>query len=96
MQIIESNLTIKEGVEREKYWIKYYREETDYNVINKQKGGEIGHGGKIYTDEELKEHRKKWYQEHKEYFRKWHYSHKDFCNKKSKEYNIPTLLIWLL
>lgn len=42
MIIIENDLTIEEGVEREKYWIEYYRNKTQYNVLNKTKGGETG------------------------------------------------------
>ena len=42
MIIIENDLTIEEGVEREKYWIDYYRNNTPYNILNKTNGGEIG------------------------------------------------------
>lgn len=42
MIIIENDLTVEEGIEREKYWIEYYRNETQYNVLNKTKGGETG------------------------------------------------------
>ena len=42
MEIIEENITIKEGLEREDYWVKYYKEK-GYNVLNKAKTG-IGSG----------------------------------------------------
>jgi len=42
MIIIESDLSVEEGVEREKYWINEYREHSTYNVLNKTKGGEVG------------------------------------------------------
>ena len=41
MIIIENNLTVEEGIEREKYWIKEYRENSPFNVLNKLKGGGI-------------------------------------------------------
>lgn len=42
MEIIEENLTVKEGLEREDYWVKYYKE-NGYNVLNKAKTG-VGSG----------------------------------------------------
>lgn len=42
MEIIEDGLTLKEGLEREDYWVKYYKKK-GYNVINKAKTG-IGSG----------------------------------------------------
>ena len=42
MVILEKGLTISEGVEREKYWIEHYRNETNYNVLNIRQGGQIG------------------------------------------------------
>lgn len=65
MIIIENNLSIEEGVEREKYWINYYKNESNYDVLNKSKGGQVGHE-KIYTDEELKEHQKEYREKNKE------------------------------
>ena len=42
MEIIEENITVKEGLEMEDYWVKYYKEK-GYNVLNKAKTG-IGSG----------------------------------------------------
>lgn len=42
MEIIEENLTVKEGLEREDYWVNYYKEK-GYNVLNKAKTG-VGSG----------------------------------------------------
>lgn len=42
MEIIEENLTVKEGLEREDYWVNYYKEK-GYNVLNTGKTG-IGSG----------------------------------------------------
>lgn len=42
MEIIEENITVKEGLEREDYWVNYYKER-GYNVLNKGKTG-IGSG----------------------------------------------------
>lgn len=42
MIIIENNLSLEKGIEREKYWINYYREESSYNVLNKSCGGQVG------------------------------------------------------
>ena len=56
MVIIENNLTIDEGAEREKYWIEYYRNNASYNVLNKTSGGQIGSqkAKKTLTEEEKK------------------------------------------
>ena len=59
MIIIENDLTLEEGVEREKYWINYYREDGRYEVLNKTNGGEIGGQLSTLTEEEKKEKRKK-------------------------------------
>lgn len=42
MEIIEENITPIEGLEREDYWVNYYKEK-GYNVINKAKTG-VGSG----------------------------------------------------
>lgn len=39
--IIENNLTLKEGQEREKFWISFYKE-NGKNLINKANGGSLG------------------------------------------------------
>lgn len=65
MVIIEKGLTISEGVEREKYWINHYRNETNYNVLNIRQGGQIGNQHRVYTDEEIREHRKEYYNNNK-------------------------------
>lgn len=57
MIIIESGLTIEEGVEREKYWIEEYKNNKPYSVINKSKGGETGTPSML-TEAERKEKRK--------------------------------------
>jgi len=72
MIIIENDLTIEEGIEREKYWINYYKTNNEYVVLNKSRGGQIG--GQLkplsLTDEEKKErarqYKEKYYNEHKE------------------------------
>ena len=33
MIIIENDLTVEEGVKREKYWIDYYKNNTQYNQL---------------------------------------------------------------
>ena len=45
---LESNLTIKEGVEKECFWIDKYKE-MGWNVLNRAKGGSIGGLGKGKT-----------------------------------------------
>lgn len=45
---LEDNLTIKEGVEKECYWINKYKEQ-GWQVLNKAKGGSIGGIGKGKT-----------------------------------------------
>jgi hypothetical protein len=41
MEILENNLTLKEGQKREKYWIEYYKK-NGYNILNKAVGGSLG------------------------------------------------------
>ena len=61
MIIIENDLTVEEGIEREKYWIEYYRNETQYNVLNKTKGGETGTSGSTkWTKEAVFDEAKKY------------------------------------
>ena len=45
---LEDNLTIKEGVEKECFWIKEYKNQ-GWNVLNKSKGGSVGGLGKGKT-----------------------------------------------
>ena len=45
MEIIEDSLTLKESIEKEGYWVEYYREK-GYNILNKAKTGAIGSIGK--------------------------------------------------
>ena len=65
MIIIENDLSIEEGIEREKYWIKEYRENSPYDVLNRTEGGEVGCVLNL-TDEEREKKRKKWKEEHKD------------------------------
>ena len=66
MTIIEKDLTIDEGVGREKYWIEYYRNNTNYNVLNKTCGGQINNRLYVLSEKEKKERRKAYNQLHKE------------------------------
>lgn len=83
MIIIESDLSIEEGVKREKYWIEYYRENKSYNVLNKSRGGQIG--GQLrplaLTDDEKKERARQYKIEynkaHKEERRIYNAAHRD-------------------
>ena len=91
MVIIENDLTIDEGVEREKYWIEYYRNNASYNVLNKTSGGQIGSrkAKKTLTEEEKVEHRKQYYQNNKEkilsYNKQYIKTHKEkILSQKSK------------
>ena len=67
MIIIENGLTIDEGVEHEKYWIKKYRDDMRYNVLNKTRGGQIG--GQLnqfnLSEEDKKKKRRDYNKEHK-------------------------------
>lgn len=92
MIIIENDLTIEDGIEREKYWINEYRNNSPYTVLNKTKGGEIGYncGRQLYTEEELKQHKKKYYEENKEWLlalqKKYYHEHKEEIKEKRKDY----------
>lgn len=82
MIIIESDLTVEDGVKREKFWINHYRTKTDYNVLNIRVGGQVGNQHSVYTEEEMKEHRRKYYQENKE--KKKEYQKKYYSENKEK------------
>ena len=61
MVIIENNLTLDEGIEREKYWIEYYRSNSQYSVLNKLDGGQTGTSDGIkWTKEAVFEESKKY------------------------------------
>ena len=79
MVIIENDLTIEEGVEREKYWIDYYRNNTEYEVLNKSCGGQ---SPSVSLTEEEREIKRKQYQ--KEYYE----SHKSEIKEKYKAYRM--------
>ena len=91
MIIIERDLTINEGLEREKYWIEHYKEGNEYLVLNKTCGGQIGNqkSRNKLTEEEKIKHRKEYYQKNKdrikEYSKKYNKEHKK-KRKYSKEY----------
>ncbi len=94
MIIIESDLNIEDGIEREKYWIKYYKENKEYTVLNKSYGGQIGGQLKpsTLTDEEKKERAKQYKIEynrtHKEERRIYNATHRDQAKRyyeKNKE-----------
>lgn len=81
MIIIENNLTVEEGVEREKYWVSYYRENGFYNVLNKTSGGEIGNIRKlVLTEKERKQIRA-------EYSRKHYRKNREKMLEKNKKYS---------
>lgn len=91
MIIIEGDLTIEEGIEREKYWINYYRENTPYEVLNKKDGGQKGrHTPNNLTEEEKKELKKEYYQRNKErileYAKEYNKLHKEKNKAHSKKY----------
>ena len=90
MIILENDLTIEEGVEREKYWIDYYRNNNNYVVLNKSCGGQIGGKKTNLTEEEKKQHQKEYYQKNKdrilEYTKNYAKTHKRKPSEKKKEY----------
>lgn len=83
MIIIENDLSVDEGIEREKYWIKYYKENGEYSVLNKSRGGQIGGQLKplTLTDEEKKEcarqYKIEYNKTHKEERRIYNAAHRD-------------------
>lgn len=44
IKVLESNLTVEEGAEREKYWLDYYKD-SGFNIINRAPAGSIGNPG---------------------------------------------------
>lgn len=91
MIIIESDLSIEEGIEREKYWINYYKENEKYALLNKSCGGQIGGQLKplALTDEEKKERARQYKKEynriHKEELRIYNARHRDQRKKYYEE-----------
>lgn len=75
MIIIENDLSVEDGVEREKYWIDYYKNNTSYNILNKTCGGQIGELS-ILSEEERKARKKAYNEAHKEerkaYYREYY------------------------
>ena len=90
MIIIENDLTVEEGVEREKYWINEYRENSPYDVLNKSKGGGVGNTISVLTDEEREKKKKEWYASHKEDMLRWarefYHRNSEKCKKTAREY----------
>ena len=89
MIIVEKNLTIEEGVEREKYWINKYRENSTYNVLNKTEGGQVGKG-KMCTLNDIKEHQKEYRSKNRELLnsksKKYYHTHKKSVQEYQKKY----------
>lgn len=90
MVIIENDLTIEEGIKREKYWIEYYRDNNNYTLLNKSCGGQIGQQKtkKTLTEEEKKQRQKEYYQKNKnriiEYSKNYAKTHKRKNTEKRK------------
>lgn len=82
MIIIENDLTIDEGSEREKYWIRYYKENTTYNVLNKSVGGSIGNMSAM-TEEERKKRKEIQKERARQRTREWNSTH--IIEKKEKD-----------
>ena len=89
MIIIENDLTIEEGIEREKYWIDYCKENTPYNVLNITCGGQKGRRVSNLTEEEKKERQKEYYQKNKEkilaYRKEYEKRNREIINEKNRE-----------
>lgn len=94
MIIIENDLTIEEGIEREKYWINYYKENSPYNVLNKSRGGQTGQQKTRLTEEEkikrIRERDRKRYPKRKEYSKeynkKYREKHREELRLKERKY----------
>lgn len=96
MIIIENDLTVEEGVEREKYWIDYYKEKS-FNILNKTCGGQIGKLSNLSEEdkaERKKNYGKEYYNSHKEeiknkrgnYFKEYWIANKEKIKKQREEY----------
>ena len=70
MIIIENDLSVEDGVEREKYWIDYYKNNTSYNILNKTCGGQIGELSTL-SEKERKLRKKAYNEAHKEERKKY-------------------------
>ena len=87
MIILEENLSINNGVEREKYWIKYYKENKQYIVLNKSNGGELGSLGDS-NEEKRKEYLREYYRNNKEKYiesgRKYRQNHLEKIRERNR------------
>lgn len=90
MVIIENDLSVEEGVEREKYWIEYYKNNTPYNVLNFTCGGQKGRQIFKLTEEEKKERQREYYQKNKEkikaYRKKYREEHRKEIRERERKY----------
>lgn len=59
MRIIEDNLTLEEGKEKEKFWIEEYKK-NGFTLLNKTNGGESGKIGSYWTYEKCEKIAKKY------------------------------------
>lgn len=84
MIILEENLSVEEGVEREKYWIKYYKKNKQCVVLNKSNGGELGSLGES-NEEKRKEYLRQYYLNNK---KKYNESNKKYREKNKEEIKI--------
>lgn len=87
MEIIEENLTVKEGLEREDYWVNYYKEK-GYNILNTAKTG-IG-SGSIGAIAKCKWTKERVFEEARKYKKRW-----DFGKKCVSAYNVARKNGWL-
>ena len=87
MIIIENDLTIENGIKREKYWIEYYKYHTHYNVLNKTCGGEIGELSNL-TEEEKKKRLKEYYRDNR---KKINAYYREYYKKRTLEKKISKL-----
>ena len=85
MIIIENNLTVEEGVEREKYWINFYKKNNHYTILNKTCGGQIGRLS-IFTEEEKKEKYSTSKRKRNEYMKEYRKKNKTKIKELNKKY----------
>ena len=87
MQILEENLTLKEGLEREDYWVNWYKN-NGYYVLNKAKTG-VG-SGSLGAIDNGKWNKETCYEEAKKYS-----TRSEFCKGSSGAYEVARQNKWL-
>ena len=77
--------SVEEANEMEQFYIEQYKNDGIY-LWNRYKGGGNHEHGRLYTEEELKEHQRQYRENHKEQYKQWREDHKEELCEKNKQW----------